>query len=70
MKITREIGLAAESEKRTCRADASTLVESSLLTQAAAGFDTSQLTSSIGDAEASPIRELRTREVITLFIPL
>jgi hypothetical protein len=65
VKITREIGLAAALEKRTCKADAPTVVESSLLLETVIGFDASQLARSIGAAEASPIRELRIREVST-----
>jgi hypothetical protein len=65
VKITCEIGFAAESEKRTCKADAPTVVGLSLLLETVIGFDASQLARSIGAAEASPIRELRIREVST-----
>jgi hypothetical protein len=63
MKITREIGLAAASEKRTCKADAPTVVGPSLLLETVIGFDASQPARSIGATEASPIREVRIREV-------
>jgi hypothetical protein len=65
VKVTREIGSAAASEKRTCKADAPTAVESSLLLETVMGFDASQLARSIGATEASAIRELRITEVNT-----
>jgi hypothetical protein len=68
VKITREIGLLAASEKRTCRADAPTVVGLSLLLETVIGFEGSQLARSIGATEASPIREVRIREVSTFLL--
>jgi hypothetical protein len=67
VKVTREIGWVAISEKRTCKADVPTVVESSLLLEAVIGFEGSQLARSTGAREASPIRELRIRGVSTFF---
>src|SRR5580700_3097551 len=66
VKVTREIGSAAISEKRTCKADGPTVEGASSLLRMVTGGDTSQLASSIGGAEANAIREPSIREVNTL----
>src|SRR5579862_1966466 len=68
-KVTREIGSAAISEKRTCNADRPT-VEGASSFEMVTAVDTSQRASSIGGKVATPIRELRISDVNTLLVPL
>lgn len=65
VKVTREIGSGAISEKRTCNAGAPTGEEPSSLSNMETGCETSQVASAIGAPEASAIREPSVKEVNT-----